>query len=289
MIGARRIAAAALAAAALAACARRDLDASAAGARLVTVGAAVTETVVALGAGGDLVGVDRSSLGVPGVPALPSVGYHRTLASEGLLALRPTRILAGSEAGPAHVLEHARKAGVEVETFEAPTTIDGAKARIRAIASAVARVPEGERLAAQVDADARDAEEVVRRARGAPRVVFLYTRGGGSLHASGARTPADAMIALAGGRNALAGADGPHAMEAESIVAADPEWILVPEASLAGLGGVEGVLALPGVAHTAAGRAKRVIAMDDALLLGFGPRVGRAIGELARKLHGAAP
>jgi iron complex transport system substrate-binding protein len=47
------------------------------------------------------------------------------------------------------------------------------------------------------------------------------------------------------------------------------------------------VLALPGMAATPAGAARRVVALDDQLLLGFGPRLPAAIDELARAL--AAP
>lgn len=92
------------------------------------------------------------------------------------------------------------------------------------------------------------------------------------------------MVRLAGGENAAAALEGSKLLTAEAAVAAAPDLVLAPAAALAGAGGVEGLLALPGVAETPAGRARRVIVLDDLLLLGFGPRTGEAALELARKL-----
>jgi iron complex transport system substrate-binding protein len=61
--------------------------------------------------------------------------------------------------------------------------------------------------------------------------------------------------------------------------------LLVPSLGLQSLGGARGLLAQPGVALTPAGRAGRVVELDDLLLLGFGPRTGQAVTELTRRLH----
>jgi len=45
------------------------------------------------------------------------------------------------------------------------------------------------------------------------------------------------------------------------------------------------VLSMPGVNQTPAGRNRRIVAVDDLLLLGFGPRTGQGVMELARLLH----
>ena len=47
------------------------------------------------------------------------------------------------------------------------------------------------------------------------------------------------------------------------------------------MNGIDGLLDLPGVAQTAAGRERRVIAVDDEVLLSYGPRTG-ALVELLR-------
>jgi iron complex transport system substrate-binding protein len=74
-------------------------------------------------------------------------------------------------------------------------------------------------------------------------------------------------------------------------VALAPEVILTTTRTFADLGnnGLPGLeKALPGISLTPAGKANRVVVMDDLYLLGFGPRVGDAALELSRSLHGNA-
>ena len=80
--------------------------------RIVAVGGSVTETLYALGAQGELVGVDTTSLYPAEAQKLPSVGYARSLSAEGVLSLRPTLLLAAGEAGPPAVLRQLQSAGL---------------------------------------------------------------------------------------------------------------------------------------------------------------------------------
>ena len=49
---------------------------------------------------------------------------------------------------------------------------------------------------------------------------------------------------------------------------------------LESVNGVDGLLALPGVEQTTAGRERRVIAVDDEVLLSYGPRTGALVDLL---------
>ncbi|CAB4643555.1 unannotated protein [freshwater metagenome] len=51
------------------------------------------------------------------------------------------------------------------------------------------------------------------------------------------------------------------------------------------MGGVDGLVQLPGVAQTTAGKNRAVIAVDDSLLLSFGPRTPMLITELAQSVE----
>ncbi|HNM79212.1 MAG TPA: hypothetical protein PKI89_12645 [Tepidiformaceae bacterium] len=66
---------------------------------------------------------------------------------------------------------------------------------------------------------------------------------------------------------------------------AQPDVILVLSAGLASVGGVDGLLQIPGMAQTPAGQNKRVVDFDDQYLLGLGPRAGQALMDLVRALH----
>ena len=102
---------------------------------------------------------------------------------------------------------------------------------------------------------------------------------------AGKDTAAGAMIELAGGVNAVSAFEGYKPMNAEAIVQANPDYILFTDRGLESVGGVEGALKLNGIAQTSAGKNKRIISIDDLLLLGFGPRTASGAVELSKAIQ----
>ena len=249
--------------------------------RIVSIGGPVTETVFALGAGADVVAVDTSSVYPAAAAGLPKVGYQRTLSAEGILALLPDLVIVSDEAGPPATLAQLRGAGVRVEQMPGAKTPEAAIARVVAVGKAIGR-PTAEHVARMT----RDVAAARARVSVAgPRFVLVYARGAGTLMVAGADTAGAAMVALAGGRNAVAGITGFKPLSPEILIEAAPDVIVVPARGLATLGGEDGLLAVPGVADTPAGRQRRIVAFDDLLLLGFGPRLAEAIDGLSRALR----
>jgi iron complex transport system substrate-binding protein len=253
--------------------------------RIITVGGAVTETVFALGAGDEVVAVDTSSVYPDGALRLPQVGYQRLLSAEGILALSPDLVIASEEAGPPATIEQLRSANVRVERMPNAKTPEEAAVRITAVGAALGRPASA--LADRVRRDS--AAATARIPRDGPRFVFVYARGAGILMVGGGDTGGSAMVELAGGRNAAGEIRGYKPLSAEVLIDAAPDVIVIPARGLESLGGTAGMLALPGVAATPAGRNGRIVAVDDLLLLGFGPRLPEAIDELARKLREGSP
>ena len=257
---------------------------SAAASRIVSIGGPVTEIVYALGAGDEVVGVDTSSTYPEPASRLPQVGYQRRLSAEGVLSLQPDVVLATSDAGPPAALEQL-KAVVKVVEIPAVYSIAGAVAKIRLIARVLGREPQGEQLVAALHRDLAAAQALLDKVRTQPTVLFLYARGLGTLFVSGTGTAADAMIRLAGGVNAVTEYEDFKPFTSEAVVAAAPEVLLMLERGLDSVGGVEGLLKLPGMALTEAARQQRIVAMDDLYLSGFGPRLGAAIKDMVILLH----
>lgn len=268
-------------------------DAPDAEARIVCVGGALTEIVFALGAGDRVVGVDSGSTWPPEARERGQLGYQRALSAEGVLALHPSLVLVTPDAGPPEALQQLRDAGVALRVLPAELTPDGALARIAAVAQALGRPAQGEALREALQRDLDQARDLLAAARARepspPRVLCVYARGPGALFACGAGTALDAMVALAGGLNALGDLRGGHPLGAESALAAAPDAIVLPAGSAEICGGTEALLADAGLQHTPAGRARRVIVLDDLPLTGFGPRMGAALVELVRALHEPAP
>lgn len=257
--------------------------------RIVAIGGAVTEIVFALGAGDEVVATDTSSVYPAATERLTKVGYQRLLSAEGILAQTPDLVIASDEAGPPAALSQLRAAGVTVVLVASAKTIEEAATRIEVVGTAIGRP--GQALAATVRETAAAART---RAAGGPTFMMVYARGGGTMMVAGADTSAAAMAELAGGTNAFTGFTGFKALSPEAMIAAAPDVIVIPTRGLASVGGEAGLLAAPGVAATPAGKAKRIIAIDDLLLLGFGPRLAEGIELLGGKLDaapaaGAAP
>jgi iron complex transport system substrate-binding protein len=255
--------------------------------RIVAVGGSITETIYALGAQGDLVGVDTTSLYPAEAQKLPSVGYARSLSAEGVLSLKPTLLLAAGEAGPPAVLRQLQSAGLTLQTLDAGHRVEGLLTNTRAVGQALGRAAAGEQLAAQIERDWAEAQRTVAARRGntAPRVLFVLAHAMNSVRISGRNTAADALIRYAGAANAFGEVDGYKPLTPEAAVAAAPDVILCTDQGLEAAGGAAGLLAAPGLGATPAGRAKRVVSLDALFMLGFGPRLPQAVTQLAERLH----
>lgn len=254
--------------------------------RIVSVGGAITEIVYRLGLQDRLVAVDTTSQYPPdALTDNPDVGYLRALSAEGVLSTRPTLIIADAAAGPPPVLGQLRGAGVRLAVLRDDPTPGGVVYKIRAIARLAGRDAAGERLAAAFSADMGRLQTAIGNVRQRPKVLFLLNVGRGAAMAAGQDTAADAVIRLAGARNAVQGYDGYRPLSPEAAISAQPDFVLVTERTADLMGGSEAILTRRELAATPAGRNGALIVMDGLYLLGFGPRTPQAVRELASALH----
>lgn len=253
--------------------------------RVITLGGPVTEIVFALGAGERIIATDTSSLYPNAVNKLPKIGYQRQLTAEGIISLKPTLVIGTTEAGPSTTIAQLRAAGVPVLILPVEYTPEGTKAKISALAKVFGKDSKAAELNAGIDRDLAKARVLFSRFKSQPKVMFVYARGPQGAQIGGTDTAADAMIKLAGGVNAFSNAQGYKPLTPEAAVSAAPDVILMMTLGLESVGGVDGLLKLPGLAQTPAGRNRAVIHMEDLHLLGFGPRLGRAVQDLTIQLH----
>ena len=256
------------------------------GTRLITLFGDMTEVVYALGAEDFLVARDTSSIYPPVAEALPNLGFAGALNAEAILDFEPTLIIGSPMAGPPEVLEQLHQAGVEVLIIEDLIRLDAPQIKIRAIGEALGIPKRAEAVALDVEKRLEavlattDNEQPV-------RVMHVYLRRGGLQLVSGSGNEAELIIEAAGGVDAAAevGIVGWQPLSPEALVSADPDVYLVMDRGLEVVGGVEGLLEIPGMAQTRAGKGPYVISMADIYLLGFGPRLPEAIADLAQFLR----
>lgn len=200
-------------------------------------------------------GVDTTSRWPQRAAQLPQVGYQRSLSAEGVLSLAPTLLLGSREAGPPAALRQLRESGLSIEIVDYARSPEGVVNAILRIGALLDRNTQAENTIRQVRAAKNRLERAIQRQRHQPRVLFMLSIGRGTPMVSGVDTVADAMINLSGAVNAVDAYDGFKPLNAESIILANPDVILVTDRTLREIGGPDALLTLPGVKHTTAGRA----------------------------------
>lgn len=244
--------------------------------KIVSLNGTITETLFALGIQDSIVGIDVTSTFPPETEKIANLGHISTIAVETILAVKPSHVLAFSDELKPQLQAQLKKAKIEVVLFERELSLDGSKKTIRSIATWVGKESEGKKLVTEMDADLKTLKSAAQK----PKVLFIYARGAGSLMVAGENTQLEKMIELAGGQNAVSGFSDFKPLTPEAVVAANPDIILMFESGAQSLNGKSGILAVPGVSMTNAGKNKRFVTMEGLLLSGFGPRTGKAISTL---------
>lgn len=250
--------------------------------RIVTAGSALTETVCALGDCAKIVASDRTSLYPPEIQKLPSIGYRTSISAEGIIALKPSLFIAEKDYVEDAVLAQITSAGVPTLVIARTYTFEGTSDLIRQVAKALQKEKAGEQLVEKIKRELAEAKALVKANR--PRVLCVFNRDRSSLSMGGNHTFAD-ILPYVGAVSAVNGVDGYKPLNAEALIASNPDFLLMFESGVNSLGGVDGVLAIPGVLQTTAGKKKQVIAMEGIKLSNFGPRLGEAVNELAAQLY----
>lgn len=248
--------------------------------RIVTIGGDVSEIAYALGVGSEMVARDSTSLTPAAIRSLPDVGYMRQLNAEGILAMKPTLIIASELAEPSLVLKQLSDSGVKVVKIPGDTTPEAVPEKIALIAAAVNNADKGRQLSQTY----RQKLSSVNRSLLPVKILFVMSHGGVAPMAAGQHTAADAMIKAAGASNAMQGFHRYRPLSQEGVIASAPDLLLLTTDGVKSLGGIDKVWQLSGLALTPAGKHQRVLILDDMALLGF----GLATPDALHKIRAAA-
>ena len=250
--------------------------------RIIPLDGSVAEVVFALDLGANVVATDRSATWPPEASELPQIGYQRSLLAEPIAGFTPTVLIGTEIAGPEKTLDDLRRLGYPVVIVPSEATMQGPAEKIRAVAEALGVPNRGEELATEMEktivSNTQVFEEDIR-----PVVAALYIRGTGTQLVLGRNSATHWLINAAGGKNVadILDIDQYKTITAESLLRAEPDILLVPSAGLESVGGVDGLLEVGGISQTPAGINRAVLAYDDQLLLGNGPRTGDLLQQLA--------
>ncbi|WP_277013463.1 heme/hemin ABC transporter substrate-binding protein [Flavobacterium lindanitolerans] len=248
--------------------------------KIVSLNGAVTEIIAALGHEKEIVGVDVTSTYPETVKTTAKdLGHVRSITIESIVALKPTVIIGTDKDMSPELAEKIKAAGIEAHILTQDFSPEGTKKLIADVAGIIKNT-DFKALTDKIDADLAKVQPIAK----APKVLFIYARGAGTLMVAGKNTPVEKTIALAGGQNAVTEFDDFKPLTPESLIKGNPDVILLFTTGLQSLGGVDGLLKIQGVEKTNAGKNKRIIALDGALISGFGPRVGEGAAALNAEL-----
>lgn len=244
--------------------------------KIVSLNGAVTEIVAALGHEKEIVGVDVTSTYPETVnKTAKDLGHLRSITVESIIALQPTIILGTDKELSPELIEKLKKTGIKTEIFTQEFSPEGTKKLIADVAGTLDHA-DYKALQDKVDTDLKNVKPIAKT----PKVLFIYARGSNMMMVSGTKTPIDAAITLAGGQNAVTDFEDFKPLTPEALVKGNPDVILMFDSGLGSLGGPQGVLKIPGVDKTNAGKNKRIVSIEGGLISGFGPRLGEAVVKL---------
>jgi iron complex transport system substrate-binding protein len=254
--------------------------------RVVVLANGVAEIIQSLNAQSIIVGRDISST-EDSLADIPIVTSGHQVLPEKVISLKPDLVLIDASTGPKAAIATIKAAGITVVETPESWSLEDLPIKVRAVGAAIGAQAQAELLIQELKRSLK-----VSTVKSSPRVAFLYLRGTSSIYLIGGQgSGADSLLKAIGavdvGAQSLA---RPYnTLTAESLAALNPDVILVMSKGLESVGGVQGLLKLPGVAQTKAGKNSAVIDVDDSLLLSFGPRTPSLVEALADALSKVAP
>jgi iron complex transport system substrate-binding protein len=250
--------------------------------RVVVLANGVAEIMVALNAKSIVVGRDISST-ADSLSEIPIVTSGHQVISEKVIALEPDLVIIDASTGPKAAIDQIRSAKIKVVQTPESWSLEDIPSKVLAVGSAI-----GAPGAAQLLINELINQSSVNQVSGKPRIAFLYIRGTSTVYLiGGPGSGADSLIKAIGGVDV--GAENlPRAfntLTAESLANLNPDILLVMTKGLESVGGIDGLIKLPGIAQTEAGKRKAIIDVDDSLMLSFGPRSYSLLNELAKSVE----
>lgn len=251
--------------------------------RIVSIDGSLTEVIYALNQQHRLVGVDTSSRYPKEATELPDVGYVRNLSPEGILSLEPDLIIISDQAKPQAAVEKLRRSGVEMlkisDHHDWPTVIN----KVTAIAEKLGVSREGNRLLEELEIQHQRLQQTLanRDGKSSTKVLMILSGGTHSSLVFGNQSKGDGVLRLVAATNAVNQFNGIKPITKEGLLSYDADAIVVaafrPNLDLD--------TALPHIKHTRAAKSNRIYILDAQRLLGFGPRTGSAVNQLADFLY----
>lgn len=244
--------------------------------RLVSAGTGVTELVLALDAGNELVAIDSTSYVPESLSHVAKLGYHRMLSAEGIIALSPTLVVGSDVMGPETTLKVLKQANIQVVQLPATNDEPQLMNNVDTLGHLLNRQEHAVKLKQDLHQQLQSLagkKQQVRDAGSQPKILFMLLQEGRGARVGGKGTAADTIIELSGAQN-IAEFDGYKSMSQEGILSLQPDIILLSKRSDKPTDQTNAQIAqellkeMPLLAHTPAGENGHIQTLAPQALLG---------------------
>ena len=251
--------------------------------RVIALANGSAEIISGMGYKNILIGRDIASSD-PVLKSVEIVTSGHQIVPEKILSLSPDLVLIDDSSGPQSALTALENAGIKMVLISQAWTLVDIDKKISEVAAAIGTVETGRDFTKALAAVGNQVTPIST----STRIAFLYLRGTSSIYLIGGKgSGADSLISAIGatdvGAQTLANPFNP--MTSEALARLNPDVLIVMSKGLESVGGVDGLLALPGISQSVAGKNRAIVSVDDSLLLSFGPRTPSLITQLAQSVE----
>jgi heme transport system substrate-binding protein len=259
--------------------------------RIVCISKQYSEIIWALNAQDDIVAVDVSSTYPPEIKKLPTVGYHRALSAEAILAMKPTLILQDNNIGPDHVVKQLKDLKIPMVDFgNHGNTIAGTDSLIRQMGKYFHKEQRADSLCMKLDSDMKAAIESSKQYKDSVKVLIIHFGQASNQYLVMTKNNVAARIVeWAGGIMAVDDEKGMKQISPEIVAKSDPDVILLTDFGYDRLGTNENIKELPGVASTKAFKNHRIYRVEEHDVVYLGPRTGENVMLFQKLIHQNEP
>src|SRR5512138_1019974 len=253
--------------------------------RVVSMAPSNTEILFAIGAGSQVVGRDALSDFPEDAKKVTDIGStFDALNTEQIVALKPDLVLA-AEINPPELVKQLEGLGLTVYYLKNPHTLEEMYGNLEIVAQLTGHEKEAGTLIESLKKRVAAVDEKIAPLSSRPSIFYeIDSTDPSKPFTAGKDTFITLLIERAGGHNIAADLDGYPQMSLEQIVAADPNFIILGDATWGGVT-PEMVASRPGWENLSAVKNGNVLPFDDNLVSRPGPRLVDGLEQLAKLFH----
>jgi len=244
--------------------------------RIISLYGGLSEILVSLGVGSQVVGRTQ---GDDSFKDVPTVGTHLQPNVEMILALKPDLVVQGGVPKGLPALQRLEAQSIPVAMF-APRDFAGLFSVIQRLGALTGRTAAADELVRTLQAELA---QVARRVQGRKPVRVFFEVRYHNLLAAGRGSLVDDIITRAGGVNILESPQKLTTYSLEALLQADPEVYVIQQGPMNR--SPEDIYTRPYFQELQAVRQRRVLVVEESLFSRPGPRSAAAVEQLSRFLH----